>query len=622
MKQKTGWAAVRLLAASASLALLAACGGEDTPVDDPTPSTCEEISCGSFGHCIMWEGAPACICDKGYVGFRCGECADGYEPAEGGTCVIRCAEGQQDNDGDGECADDCAHANLDCDTGEECSDVSGLAQCVCAAGYQDKDEDGKCLPACAADSCGENALCDDSTGTIQCSCAEGYQDNDLDGTCTANCATADLDCAASDPHSECTDAKGTAVCECVDGYIIHEGTCTDKKELTIWTLMVFLDGDNNLSDYASSDLKEMLALKEKDLVNLIVLYDQDGRKDTKLYKISGGTKTQLDLDASEIVSNGEASMNDWQTLKRFGVWAAKNYPAQHYGLFMWDHGSGWKDGSSAGRCRKLNGFRDFASDDHTSVSDAEGIMVSNGDYGKALAAIVEVTGQKLDIVGFDACLMGMYEVAAASQDYALYLVGSEETEPGPGWPWDKFLSKLSDKPSMSAVDLGKAIVNAYHDEDSDNSTLSLTDLSTMDALHTKLDAFAVQLKSTISSSSGRSAISDIRGSVQSFEYEEHVDLRHFAEKVSASKSSGISSDLKTAASNLVTQLKKTIIISKTNNTTSWLSTVSYENAYGLAIFFPEDFYGNYGRTDLTLYKQAPWTSKSNWDEFINNYLNN
>lgn len=42
---------------------------------------------------------------------------------------------------------------------------------------------------------------------------------------------------------------------------------------------------------------------------------------------------------------------------------------------------------------------------------------------------------KLDIIGFDACLMAMYEVGSVMAPYANYLLGSELLEPGTGWDY-------------------------------------------------------------------------------------------------------------------------------------------------------------------------------------------
>jgi hypothetical protein len=41
----------------------------------------------------------------------------------------------------------------------------------------------------------------------------------------------------------------------------------------------------------------------------------------------------------------------------------------------------------------------------------------------------------MDIIGFDACLMGMYEVAVAVRPFAKYFLASEILEPGHGWDY-------------------------------------------------------------------------------------------------------------------------------------------------------------------------------------------
>lgn len=48
-----------------------------------------------------------------------------------------------------------------------------------------------------------------------------------------------------------------------------------------------------------------------------------------------------------------------------------------------------------------------------------------------------VTGQplKIDVLGFDACLMSMYEIGSVLAPYANYLLASELLEPGTGWDY-------------------------------------------------------------------------------------------------------------------------------------------------------------------------------------------
>ncbi len=67
---------------------------------------------------------------------------------------------------------------------------------------------------------------------------------------------------------------------------------------------------------------------------------------------------------------------------------------------------------------------------------------------------------QLDLLGFDACLMGSYEVASAVAPYGDRLVASAELEPGGGWDYGA-LQLFADDPAATADDLGVAIVDSY-----------------------------------------------------------------------------------------------------------------------------------------------------------------
>ena len=60
---------------------------------------------------------------------------------------------------------------------------------------------------------------------------------------------------------------------------------------------------------------------------------------------------------------------------------------------------------------------------------------------------------KVDVLAFDACLMQMAEVAYEVKDLADYVVGSEETEPGPGYPYDPFLAGLLGHASLKTTEI-------------------------------------------------------------------------------------------------------------------------------------------------------------------------
>ena len=117
------------------------------------------------------------------------------------------------------------------------------------------------------------------------------------------------------------------------------------------------------------------------------------------------------------------------------------------------------------------------SQDETTNNDGKMITLADGAYGNALNAIKTQAGQKISIIGFDACLMGMYEVGAASAAYGDYLVASAESEPGSGWDYNAILKALAGTPTMDALTLSKKIVDAYYNHSSKSATQAVFDLS-------------------------------------------------------------------------------------------------------------------------------------------------
>jgi hypothetical protein len=202
-----------------------ACAGgyQDKNANGTCEPTCATANLGCVnGACVDSSGTPLCACDTGYQGTTCDQCADGY----------------QDNNSNGTCEQKCASANLGCVNGA-CADSSGTPLCACdpgykgatceqcADGYQDNDGNGICEPTCASVNltCG-HGQCADSSGTAACACdtgyqgtacdqcAAGYQDNNSNGTCEPTCATANLGCV----QGACVDTSGTAVCACDDRF--------------------------------------------------------------------------------------------------------------------------------------------------------------------------------------------------------------------------------------------------------------------------------------------------------------------------------------------------------------------------------------------------------------------
>ncbi len=225
-----------------------------------------------------------------------------------------------------------------------------------------------------------------------------------------------------------------------------------KKE---WTVMVYINADNDLESAGIEDINEMEQVGSNSNMNIVVQIDR-----AEGYDASNGDWTDArryyivpDMDDKKINSKlledlGEVDMGDAKTLSNFVKFAISNFPAKKYLLVIWNHGAGWK-------------AADLKVNKGVSYDEQSG---NNLDYWAlkiALSNIKKYLGRKLDIVAFDACLMGMVEVAYQIKDFAKIMIGSEQTEPGDGWPYEEILQRLANNPKMQPKQLAEDIVEAY-----------------------------------------------------------------------------------------------------------------------------------------------------------------
>lgn len=326
-----------------------------------------------------------------------------------------------------------------------------------------------------------------------------------------------------------------------------------------WLVMIYSDADDEVLEYDMfTDINEAELVGSSDNLTIVVQMDRydggfDGDGDwtsTKRFFIE--YDEDLDhINSTEIEDLGELNMADGQTLIDFATWAIESYPADRHALILSDHGMGWPGGWS---------------DPEPPVAGPDGLdLTSDGDLlllnemDEAFGTIVAQTGiGSFDLIGFDACLMGHLEVAAALAPHARYMVASQEVEPSLGWAYASFLQSLSDNPSMNGAELSEVIVSSYIDEDSrimhegarakfveeyyygepsidqliadfsGDITLSAYDLSKVPNMLSKLDNFVYALHAI-----DQTSVAKARTYTQSFEdvfgeAPSYIDLGHFA----------------------------------------------------------------------------------------------
>ncbi len=251
---------------------------------------------------------------------------------------------------------------------------------------------------------------------------------------------------------------------------------TSRAQGSTWTIMVYMAADNNLEPFALQDLDEMERAHPGNGVTVVALVDRSSEDyesgnippdvaesvsnspswdDAKIILVRPDDSPGIRSDF--IKDLGEVDTGDPATLEGFIRYAASNYPADHYVLIIWDHGGG--PGGAA--------WDDTNGQDYLTL--------------KEMREAIEASGVHLDLIGFDACLMATIDAAYEFRSVADYMAASEETEPGYGWPYDRWLPQLVSNPGMSPEDLGRAILTSYmsfyREARIDTVTFSLTKLS-------------------------------------------------------------------------------------------------------------------------------------------------
>ena len=323
------------------------------------------------------------------------------------------------------------------------------------------------------------------------------------------------------------------------------------------TIMVYMCGTDleSRSGMASSDLSEMAAADISDKVNIIVYtggcngWKTSGisAKVNQIYKVTKGGLQQL------VADDGSKAMVDPATLTGFIKYCKDNFPANRNELIFWDHGGGSVTGYGYDEKNKSKGSMDLAG------------------INKAL----KNSGMTFDFVGFDACLMATAETALMLNDYADYMIASEETEPGIGWYYTNWLNKLSKDTSMSTVDLGKIIVDDFVTTcdakcRGQQTTLSVIDLAEFaNTVPSKLSGFSKSVTGLIDKKEYKT-VSDARYATREFARSsgiDQVDFVDLADKLGTEEGKALVSALKGAV--------------KYNRTSSNMT-----NAYGVSIYFP------------------------------------
>lgn len=445
--------------------------------------------------------------------------------------------------------------------------------------------------------------------------------------------------------------------------------------LADWTVLVFLNGDNNLEPFALTDFREMARVGSTDRVNIVTQFDRNGTSSLQgiplwsqclRFRVTQGMEP---LPENALEDLGETNMGDGTALADFVRWGMERFPAKRYMLDIWDHGQGWRLAEAMpvrGSVDELVAHRRFRREAAAAEREAVSRLLAaadeggGGSGGRAAARSRDVgtlsagrviespyryistddtnndhlfnreiqdallgalDGRQFDVIGFDACLMSMVETGFAMRNVARVMVGSEELEPGDGWDYSDWLRYLVADPSLDAAGLGALLVDAYertYDGIDSDVTLSAVDLSRMEQLAALIDRLVTAL--TVRLGDELANIRRARGecAVYAPGYGMHgIDLARFCDRLAAATQSN---DLRDAAQAVAAEARAAVIKNYAGP-----GRRDKFGSHGLAIYFPEtrslfNTDGDHqGYLQGNTHFPVEFVQRHDWDEFLQAY---
>lgn len=426
--------------------------------------------------------------------------------------------------------------------------------------------------------------------------------------------------------------------------ITHIPLINAKQAKKPWTVLVFAAADNNLRDFAPRNQKQMSVVGSNESVNMLMHMDirlSGSKKTSRRFFIAKNNPIQVEMTEKTPMDSGDPA-----TLISACKWAIEEYPADHYMLVLWNHGTGIID--PYGRRQfdtsfmfHLNhetnnfeldrtvGFIDLieALDDKGICwDDSTGNYLTNQKLEQALNEIVtnQLHGQKFDIIAFDACLMSMLEVANITKNYATIQISSQEVEPGPGWKYDEAFSIFNNyNPNKKdiAINIVNAFAKAYKPSPGHpgfiDFTQSALDLTVIEELENNVNDLADALTRALDSDKGHIyknliTLSRAKKNLTHFNEPTYVDLHHFYTNLLKNLREQFKT-LDLLGMQILRSLeiglglfKKVVIHS--------VSGSNLPNAKGISIFFPE-------KRIHPSYKKSNF-AKNNWINFLAKYVLN
>jgi hypothetical protein len=435
-----------------------------------------------------------------------------------------------------------------------------------------------------------------------------------------------------------------------------------------WTIMIYMAGDNNLAvdmAYAMEQIKSVSDAGDNS-PNLFVYYDGNSPAIPTLYcdfseprKPRYVRSYKVEDKLYPVTPKHNENAADMRAILNFIDWCVnkvevennghvtKGRRAEKYALIFSGHSLGFQD---------IGLFKDETSGKSMNMKDFYAVLLAAVHSEEQLKEIAEeydfdadveeivttkLLGQKLDILGFDSCVMGMLEVGYQFNQVAHTMIASEGSVPSAGWTYAKILGLLGQEQNrrLDTRAIAELFVKKFISTQDEYTVggvsvdMAAWDLCEFESLAGAFDDLSKALLDCFKDPESRvyrqmeRVILYVHWRCQSYMYDQNVDLGDFCElldrecgrvveELGGGKDTKLLKDVQEACGYVLEELKKAVIL-------SGFSGGGYQYSNGVSVFFPWSREGyevskkNYETLWFT--KQAK-TKRLSWTGFLRKFL--
>jgi hypothetical protein len=368
-----------------------------------------------------------------------------------------------------------------------------------------------------------------------------------------------------------------------------------------WKFLIYMGADNVLYDNAQICLREIVDASLFSDLDMTVQIDGPTAAMATRYQCEKGSK-RLIWEAPEYYT---ADRGD--RLRDFLDAAAVTCNShQRILLVLWGEGSGLDSVYFYGDLHDrrmadnpLNPLLEAGEDPHRlfkamqAVQTMQGVpddvlngqnanlYVKNMELGAILLEFSKKIGRRIDILGFDACLMAMAEICYEVRESVSMVVGSDERVPKESWPYAWILRELARFPGMNASTLSTLIVGRYIERyKNERVSLSTMNLSDSEELAWAWSRLVEAFGAVAHNVALKRRIFRARDASRNADQASYIDLGAFCQELMESFEERTPVH---AAAKLV------LFILKNQSYVQYHRSVGQEgtlNPYGLSIYFP------------------------------------